>query len=65
MIVLVIVGLAVIVLFTLASAVGIALRVVYRRQMAAQLHDDWWPEFEQAFRDYERRSSKGTRRTDA
>jgi hypothetical protein len=65
MIVLVIVGLAVLVLFTLATAVGITLRLLARRQMAAQLHDDWWPQFEQAFREYERRSSKGTRRTDA
>jgi hypothetical protein len=65
MIVLVIVALGVIVLFVLASAVGFALRVLYRRQMAAQLHDDWWPRFEEAFRDYERRSSKGTRGTDS
>jgi hypothetical protein len=55
----------VIALFVLATAVGIALRVLYRRQMAAQLQDDWWPRFEEAFRDYERRSSKGTRGTDS
>ena len=59
MLVLVIVAPTVIVLIALASAAP-ALRARRRRHTEDQLGDDWWPHFEQAFRDYVRSRSSST-----
>jgi hypothetical protein len=53
MLVLVIVAPTVIALIALASA----LRLLHRRRTKDPLSDDWWPRFEQAFRDYVRSRS--------
>jgi hypothetical protein len=38
-----------------------AFRAVRRRRLEQHLRGNWWPEFEHAFRDYERRCSEAAR----
>jgi hypothetical protein len=57
MLVLVIVAPTVIALIALASAAPAILRLLHRRRTDDPLGDDWWPQFEQAFRDYVRSRS--------
>jgi hypothetical protein len=57
MLVLVIVAPTVIALIALATAAPTILRGLRRRRTEDQLSDEWWPEFEQAFRDYVRSRS--------
>jgi hypothetical protein len=64
MTVLFIVALAVIVLIALAGGACVALRARRRRRAAYPPRYDWWPQFEEEFRDYVRRSSGRARGTD-
>jgi hypothetical protein len=57
MLVLVILVPTVIALIALACAAPAVLRARRRRHSEDQLGDDWWPKFEQAFRDYVRSRS--------
>ena len=57
MLVLVIVAPTVIALIALASAAPAILRARRRRHEEDGLGDDWWPRFEQSFRDYVRSRS--------
>jgi hypothetical protein len=51
-------------LIGLASVIRVALRGRRRRDLVDEAHGDWWPRFEQAFREYERRSSERAPGTD-
>jgi hypothetical protein len=57
MVVLVTVAFGAIALIALWSAARAALQLRRRRRAAHDPRDEWWPQFEEAFREYARRSS--------
>jgi len=62
--VLLVIALAATALIALAGAARVALRRVRRRRMADAIGEDWWPQFEEAFRDYAVGASRRQRETE-